>query len=297
MEVKNRIRNFLIEEIAALANHSLQDSVVVTGGNPRVLELFSKIPFSIDGVAISLCIKGFGKARIGFKEQKIKPLTLLVLIPELVIEPLEKSDDLFLKTIFFSYDFISSLKWSNQNELAERIMSLPCITLSDKEYDTFLKYYSFIEEQYCRDKTEYTSAIIKSLIFTLVVEIFSIYSLREADFELSDSTDKLINRFMRLLRTKYTSEHKVHFYADQLCITSNYLTTLVKQKTGKSAVDWINRVVITHSKRELKSTDKNITMIAEELGFSSSSNFCRYFKQQIGVTPKQYRNTIIKQWC
>ena len=52
MEGKKNIRNFLIEEIASLANYSLLDSVVVSGGNPRVLELFLDNPFSIDGVAI-----------------------------------------------------------------------------------------------------------------------------------------------------------------------------------------------------------------------------------------------------
>ena len=290
MESKSRIRKFLIEEIAALADYSLQESVVVSGGNPRVLELFSNTPFSIDGVAISVCIKGTGKAKIGFREQEIKPMTLLVLIPEFIIEPLEKSDDLFLKTIFFSYDFISSLKWSSQNKLAERIMSLPCITLSDREYDTFLKYYSLIEERYNGHTTEYTSTITKSLLLALIVEIFSIYSLREADFELPDSTDQQINRFMWLLRTKYTSEHSVRFYADQLCVTSNYLMTLVKEKTGQSVVYWIDRALIAHSKRELKSTDKHIATIAEELHFSSSSNFCRYFRKFVGMTLVEYRN-------
>ena len=45
MEGKKNIRNFLIEEIASLANYSLLDSVVVSGGNPRVLELFLDNPF------------------------------------------------------------------------------------------------------------------------------------------------------------------------------------------------------------------------------------------------------------
>jgi transcriptional regulator len=291
MEGKKNIRNFLIEEIASLANYSLLDSVVVSGGNPRVLELFLDNPFSIDGVAISVCVKGRGKAKIGFKEYEIEPLTLMVLIPELIIEPLERSDDLFLKTIFFSQDFIANLKWSNQNELIEKIMSLPCIALSEREYDTLLKYYSFIEEQYSRDTMEYKSTIIKSLLFALVVEIFFVYSVHKAEFKPPCRTDELINRFMKLLQANYKSEHNVRFYAGELCVTPNYLMTLVKQKTGKSAASWINRALIIHSKRELKNTDKNIAVVSEELSFSSSSQFCRYFKKLVGITPRQFRNT------
>ena len=66
---------------------------------------------------------------------------------------------------------------------------------------------------------------------------------------------------------------------------------LVKQKTGKSAASWINRALIIHSKRELKNTDKNIAVISEELSFSSSSQFCRYFKKLVGITPRQFRKT------
>jgi AraC-like DNA-binding protein len=280
-----------VKDITTLADFSLLDGFIISGGNRRIPDLFLEYPHSVEGLAVSICTEGHKKVKIGLREQEITPGTLIVLIPDLIIEPLEKSKDISLKTIFFFYDFISELQLPSQFNIIEKIMASPCIRLSDKDYATLLRYYAFIEEQYVRYIPDFKPTVIRNLLFALLGEILSLYSIRETKFLSTGHAEKLVNLFIEVLLKNYKSEHTVSFYADKLCVTPKYLTTVIKQNTGKSMSTWINNALIAHSKRELKTTDNSILLISEELDFSSSSQFCRYFKKHTGFTPKQYRDS------
>lgn len=285
----DKIKTFLIEEIASIADFSIQDDFVISGGNPNVLQLFLDAPFSIEGVAISVCISGCGKAKIGFREQNISRGTLLILIPELIVEPIEKSEDLLLKTIFFSHKFISEMQYKWLFAITEKIMALPCMSLSETEFDYLMKFYSLIEDKVVSDVTEYRGAITKSLLFALILEICSIYAIRQSMSQPQSHTDKLVDKFIKLIHENYKKEHKVSFYADALCVTDKYLMSVIKNKTGKTINGWISSAITAYAKRELKNSDKTIYKIAAELNFISSSLFCRHFRTHTGLTPKQYR--------
>ncbi|MDR2914774.1 MAG: helix-turn-helix transcriptional regulator [Tannerella sp.] len=291
MEGKNILKKYSVEEISSLVGSSSLDNFLISGGNRAIPELFLEFPHSIDGVAISICTGGYAKVKIALREYEIAQGTLMVLIPDLIIEPLKTTSNLSFKTIFFPYDFVSDLKFPVQYNIIEKIMALSCIPLSNQDYRTLLKYHSFIEEQYLRDIPKYKAGIIKYILFAMIEEIFSLYSIREAKLMSSGRIEQLANQFVDILLKNYKSEHNVSFYADKLCVSPKYLMTLIRQKTGKPISTWINSALITHSKRELKTSEKSILLISEELNFSSPSQFCRYFKAHTGMTPKQYRDS------
>lgn len=286
----NNIKNYSIQDITSLIDFSFIDSFVISGIDRKIPDLFLEYPHSIEGVAISICTRGSGKFRVALKEYQISSGTLIVLIPDLIIEPLEKSKDLNLETIFFSYDYIPDLQLPTHFNILEKVMASPCIPLSNENYNTLLNYYTFLGERYSRDIHYYKPMIIKSLVFAFIGEVLSIYSVIERMSVSKSRTENLTNHFVELLLKNYKMQHNVSFYADQLCITPKYLMTLIKQSTGKPISTWINNAIISHAKRELKSTDKSIYIISEELNFPSSSQFCRYFKKHTGFTPKKYRD-------
>ena len=93
----------------------------------------------------------------------------------------------------------------------------------------------------------------------------------------------------KLIMNHNKQERKVAFYADKLCITPKYLSEVVKEKTKKTPIEWINDSVIIIAKTFLKSTDLSIIHISEELNFPNPSFFCRYFKKHTGISPLKYR--------
>ena len=112
--------------------------------------------------------------------------------------------------------------------------------------------------------------------------------------EILEEEDKrnahLFNSFYDLLIDNYQQHHEIAWYSEKLCLTPKYFSGVIRQITGKSAAQWINEVLILHAKRLLYTRrDMNVQQIAYELGFKGNANFCRFFKDQTGLRPSEYR--------
>ncbi len=81
----------------------------------------------------------------------------------------------------------------------------------------------------------------------------------------------------------------VQYCADQLFLSANYLSDLIKKETGISALKHIHRKIFDMACKQLHETDKSVSEIATTLGFQYSQHFSRWFKKKCGCTPGQYR--------
>lgn len=107
------------------------------------------------------------------------------------------------------------------------------------------------------------------------------------------SQDALYARFMDLLFVYHSLERSVAFYASKMCITSKYLTTVVKAASGITPTEWIREETIKEIERMLCHTQMPIKEIVYRLNFPNASFFGKYFKAQKGMLPKHYRETYI----
>lgn len=101
---------------------------------------------------------------------------------------------------------------------------------------------------------------------------------------------ELFNRFMMLLEKDYKISRDVNYYAEQMNISSKYLTNIVSQVTGHTPKTIIDQYVILQLKMHLKRTTQSIKEMAWEFHFADVSFFCRYFKKHTGLTPQQIRS-------
>lgn len=81
----------------------------------------------------------------------------------------------------------------------------------------------------------------------------------------------------------------VNFLASELNLSPRYLSDLLKQETGKTAIDHIHLYLIEEAKDILRSTDTSITEAAYQLGFENPPYFTRLFKNIVGMTPNQFK--------
>ena len=103
------------------------------------------------------------------------------------------------------------------------------------------------------------------------------------------NADQLTKQFLELVKENFRKERQLKFYADELCITPRYLSRVVKECSGSSAADWIERYVVLEARALLKSTSMNIQQISDSLNFPSQTFFGKYFKRRVGMSPKEYR--------
>ena len=103
--------------------------------------------------------------------------------------------------------------------------------------------------------------------------------------------EELFRLFIELLNTHH-GKHDLPFYAERMNISPQYLSRLVFEASGTTASDWINRAVTLQAKLLLRSSGRTIEQITEELHFSTTPYFCRFFKREVGITPTEYRKNI-----
>lgn len=102
----------------------------------------------------------------------------------------------------------------------------------------------------------------------------------------------LIPKFNQLLNEHFKISKNVGFYAELLHISPNHLNKIIKNGTGKTASDVINRICILEAKVLLMQTNLDIRQIALELGYEDYSYFSRFFKRHAGTSPTKYRQMI-----
>ena len=84
----------------------------------------------------------------------------------------------------------------------------------------------------------------------------------------------------------------VKYFADKLCLSSNYFGDMFKKETGKSPQEYIQEKVIELAKERISATADTVSQIAYSLGFQYPQHFCRLFKKRVGYTPSEYRAQI-----
>lgn len=101
--------------------------------------------------------------------------------------------------------------------------------------------------------------------------------------------DELYRRFRRLLVRHYRKEHAIAFYADRLCISTTYLSRIVKQTTGRTVREHMARLLTAEARRLLDCTDWEVKQIAHELGFADASAFGKFFRKETHASPRAFR--------
>lgn len=119
------------------------------------------------------------------------------------------------------------------------------------------------------------------------------YWSRQADKSRSllSREQRLFNDFVQLVSRYAPQEHHIDFYAQRLFLSPRYMSTLVKQVSGKAAKQWIDEAIITRIKVALRHTDKSVAQIADEMAFPNPSFFSKYFKRLTGQGPLEYRRS------
>lgn len=111
------------------------------------------------------------------------------------------------------------------------------------------------------------------------------------------TTDLLANRdllkkFKTLIGEKFEETHDVATYAAMVNLSAGHFSELIKEQSGKTAIEHIHDRLLLEAKRMLFHTNSSIKEIAFQLGFEDASYFNRFFKRLTSSTPLSYRNTI-----
>ena len=169
--------------------------------------------------------------------------------------------------------------------------------LSEKEEAIILNIIQNIRQEYHSNIDNFSQGIIISQIETLL-------NYSERFYQRQFITRKAINhqtlgRLEKLLADYFNSDDlvskglpTVQYIADDLNISPNYLSNLLKDLTGQSTQQHIHDKLIEKAKEKLSTTYKSISEIAYELGFEHPQSFSKLFKAKTTISPLEFRQSF-----
>ena len=116
-------------------------------------------------------------------------------------------------------------------------------------------------------------------------------SIQLADENSIDRT----NRAVDYIFANYGRELSLEEVADHLSLKPTYFSRVFKQATGRSFVEFVNRLRISKSCELLADGDRPVTQVCFDSGFNNISNFNRRFQQLKGMTPSHYRRLAVQR--
>jgi AraC-like DNA-binding protein len=110
----------------------------------------------------------------------------------------------------------------------------------------------------------------------------------------SPFADLRIRRALALLRARPNKEVNMNDLANQVGLSRSRFYDLFHLSTGHSPRAYLDMLCIESAIAKLSSGTAKIAQVSAELGFSAQSNFTRFFQQQVGIPPSEYRRAAFK---
>ena len=135
-----------------------------------------------------------------------------------------------------------------------------------------------------------SSQVTLHLLSAFLWYVDHLWSRHEQTYRESQTREqRLFSDFIQLVSEYAPEHHTIDFYASHLCLTPRYMSTIIRQVSGKSAKQWIDNALVTRIKIELKHTDKSIARICDDMNFPNPSFLTKFFKRMTGMTPREFR--------
>lgn len=126
-----------------------------------------------------------------------------------------------------------------------------------------------------------------------VIQIFSnLFTKFESEIHTRKENKQqiLLEKVIQYISDHFADQNlSVELIAETFSMSSLYLGRIFKNYTQKNMSDYINELRVEYAKKQLVLTDKKITDIWPECGFSTKSNFYLVFKNRTSLTPSEYR--------
>jgi len=176
--------------------------------------------------------------------------------------------------------------------------SIPVMYLPNDFFEEMRELFLLVLEDYARSSL-YKKEVLASHLQTILYKTKSYLHTHQAKVDVVGRPAEIAQNFKNLLNKniKQVIEQKdpriwnVQEIADIMSIHPNYLSSIVKQVTGKSVKKWMNEKLLGETKALLSKTNMTNAEIAASFGFSDASSFSRFFKKETGASPSDYRKS------
>lgn len=258
---------------------------------------FSKVPLPTETwrmtcLFMALCTDGRASYTVDTRERTIGRNDVIIVSEGQVVGDYMLSRDCTGIAIMMSYDFfretISGIHELSQLFLFSR--THPVFSLEEGEADTIKEYFSIIKRKTEETGHHFRRELVGTLIKSLIYDMSNVmYNMQRQGSRKQTRAEAIFTDFIKLVEQNFRVERRVGWYAERLCITPKYLSETVKTVSKRRPNEWIDNYVVLELRVLLKNSAMSIKEIAREMHFPNQSFLGKFFKEHVGMSPKEYR--------
>ena len=172
---------------------------------------------------------------------------------------------------------------------------LPIVQLSEPKLSLPQETAALLESRmreiinYLHSDNTYKQQVLRMLYAIFLLDLQNAQDRIIVQRHVPQRIEEIFIGFNRLLPLNFVEHHDIGFYADQLHITSDYLSRVVKRVTGRTVIDYINQMLLMEASFLLRTSKLSIAQIGQRLNFADAPSFTKFFSRLKGMTPKEYR--------
>lgn len=282
------------QERLSLLNRALlnEERICSSKGILSTFPAALKSPFSMDGLGLIICRKGYFTFSLNQKFYSAQAGDTLFIPEDTFFQILQESADIEVFILFYLVQPIRDIIGNSvvSMHLYSLLATEPCYVWNTGEEEEVIKYMSLLDSTLQMGENTFNHDEQRLLLLALTYRVCSIYNRKlVTDRESVSHKHDIFIRLIQLIEQYYTEQRGVGFYADKLCLSPKYLSALSKSICGYTAQELVFKAIIRKSISLLKNTQKNIQEISDFFNFPNASYFGTFFKKQTGISPQQYR--------
>ena len=224
-----------------------------------------------------LCTSGNVELSLDNEVYSIEKGDIYVYMPATLVRLLKRSADAEGIMLAIDLDFMLPVIQKAVNvDCIFYFRNHPCLHLHHDQYAYIYRLFQnllvrmnldiAISDNLQRQRLQ--EVLLKSMTQTLIYEFLNMYFTNESLMPMAQTKkDMIFQEFMLMLFYHYRQEREVAFYAQKQQLSTRYFSAIVKEKSGKSALQWIVQMVITEAKLLLETSELSIKEIAVKLNF------------------------------
>ncbi|MBR5029783.1 MAG: helix-turn-helix domain-containing protein [Muribaculaceae bacterium] len=246
----------------------------------------------VNFVAFIFCVDGSMSLKINSNQYHLKANDGLLVDMQSVVSDINYDKLMSCKIICISVDGGVSFLSKGVLEAFLKIRENPVIHFNENEIELMSKYYELALFKMEHPEIGYNSKesmhnILRAYVLDMIASVVRHDS--DIDNSIMRQSDKIFSRFIMMLSSSNGTQRSVKEYADALCVSPKYLTSICRKQEGKTASELITINTLAHIKQMLLYSSLSIKEIAMNLGFENLSFFGKYVKKHLGASPSNYR--------
>lgn len=250
-------------------------------------------PIQLDMNVCFLCTSGQIDLEIDLNMYTLHEGDAAMILTGSFLRVIRIKDSARIAFIAINSDFLKYV--GNVKTVIEHVNKVKRMPVSHMEPDMMeesLMIYNEIKKKLSNPDYRFKEEVAKSYIQIMLCNFFDRFVLKNETTEEQapkSRKEELFKNFIKLVKDNYLNHRSITFYADKLCVSPKYLSSVVHKVSEKYATDWINQYVILEAKSMLRMEDTNIKDVSNHLNFADQSFFAKFFKKHTGYTPKEYK--------